>query len=249
MSLCIDLNADLGEGAGQDAALLPLLTSANIACGFHAGDPVTLLETLYAARAAGVAVGAHPSLADREGFGRRELRVTADEVFALVLYQLGAFSALAAAAGVRPGHIKPHGALYNMAARDPSLAMAVCRAVDSFDRTLFLFAPPASALTVAAAHFDIRVASEFFADRQYLADGSLVPRSHPDAVLHDSAEAAARVLRMLRTGTVCTLDGREIPLRAQTVCIHGDNPEALAFARYLRASLLEAGIAVEAVRL
>jgi UPF0271 protein len=247
MNFRIDLNADLGEGAGQDAALLPLVTSANLACGFHAGDPSTILATLQTARDAGVAVGAHPSLADPEGFGRRELPVTPDEAFALVLYQVGAFAALATAAGLRPRHVKPHGALYNMAARDAVLAKAVCHAVASFDRTLLLFAPPQSALARAGEDCGLRVVSEFFADRQYLPDGSLVPRSRPDAVIHDPVEATARVLGMLRTGVVRAVTGEDIALRAETVCIHGDNPEALEFARFLRSSLLDTGVAVEAI--
>lgn len=244
MSLRIDLNADLGEGAGSDAEMLQLVTSASIACGFHAGDPVTLRDTLVAACDAGVTVGAHPSLADREGFGRRELPVAPGEVFALVAYQIGAFAALAATAGIRPRHVKPHGALYNMAARNPALAEAIVAAVTEVDCSLTLFAPAKSALDRAGASHGLRVAREVFADRNYLADGSLVPRSRPDALLHDPTEAAARVLRMLRKGVVHTVDGTEIPMCADTVCIHGDTPEAVAFARMLREQLLAAGIEI-----
>ncbi|MEA3207748.1 MAG: 5-oxoprolinase (ATP-hydrolyzing) subunit [Chthoniobacter sp.] len=244
MTLRIDFNADLGEGAGHDAGLLALVTSANLACGFHAGDPATILATLGAAREAGVAVGAHPSLADRAGFGRRELPITPDDAFSLVTFQVGAFAALATAAGLRPQHVKPHGALYNMAARDPELADAVARAVASFDRSLLLFAPPASALARAGAARGLRVVSEFFADRNYLPDGSLVPRSHADALLHDPAEAAARLLRVLREGVVRAVDDSGVAMRAETICVHGDTPDAVAFARALRRHLEAAGIAI-----
>lgn len=246
--LCLDLNADLGEGAAHDAELLTLVTSANIACGFHAGDPASVLATLAAARDAGVNAGAHPSLADREGFGRRELPVTPDKVFALALYQLGAFAALANAAGIHPRHAKPHGALYNMAARDPALADAVARAVSASDRSLVLFAPSGSALAAAGEARGLRVACEVFADRNYLADGSLVPREHPDALVRDPRAAADRVLRTLRTGRVQAIDGSEFPVKMDTVCIHGDSPAAVAFARTLRAELLRAGVELHSIR-
>jgi 5-oxoprolinase (ATP-hydrolysing) subunit A len=247
MNLCIDLNADLGEGCGSDLELLSLVTSASIACGFHAGDPATMQATLSAAKDAGVAVGAHPSLADRDHFGRRELPITPKEAFAIVSYQIGAFAALAQAVGLRPQHVKPHGALYNMAARDPILAEAVARAIASTDSSLLIFTPPASALAQAAQTLGLRVAREFFADRNYLSDGSLVPRNHPDALLHDPSAAAARVLRLLREGVVRTSDGTDLALQADTVCLHGDTPEAVEFARSLRAALLTAGIQLTAV--
>ena len=246
MKRTIDLNADLGEGAGSESELLALVSSANIACGFHAGDPGTMSASILAAKKAGVAVGAHPSLPDRENFGRRELPVTPDEVFALVVYQVGAFQAMAKSLGVRPNHVKPHGALYNMAARDPALAEAVTRAILALDRTLFLFAPGESALARAAAALELPVAREVFADRNYLPDGALVPRTRPDALLHDAEEAAARVLRMLRENVVRAIDGRDIPVQADTVCVHGDTPEAVAFAENLRAKLNAAGVSVAA---
>jgi 5-oxoprolinase (ATP-hydrolysing) subunit A len=247
MKHCIDLNADLAEGCGNDLELLSLVTSASIACGFHAGDPATMHAILSAAKDAGVAVGAHPSLADREHFGRHELPITPEEAFALVSYQVGAFAALSNAVGLRPQHVKPHGALYNMAARDPILAEAVARAVASAGSSLVVFAPPGSALANAAQTLGLRVAREFFADRNYLFDGTLVPRTHPDALLHDSSVAAGRVLRLLREGVVCTSDGADLALQADTVCLHGDTPEAVEFAKGLRAALLTAGIQLTAI--
>lgn len=247
MNLSIDLNADLGEGAAGEGGLLALVSSANIACGFHAGDPRSMTASILAAKAAGVAVGAHPGLADRENFGRRELPVTPGEVFALVTYQVGAFQAVATSLGVRPNHVKPHGALYNMAARDPALAEAVTNAILAVDRRLLLFAPAGSALACAAAAIELRVAREVFADRNYLPDGSLVPRTRPDALLHDAEEAAERVLRMLREKVVRAVDGSDVDLEVDTICLHGDKPEAVAFAQKLRAQLSAAGVKVAAL--
>jgi UPF0271 protein len=244
MNLCIDLNADLGEGCDSDAQLLPLITSANIACGFHASNPSMMQATLAAAREAGVAVGAHPSLPDRENFGRRELPITPDEAFALVAYQIGAFAALARATGLQPRHVKLHGALYNMAARDPILADAVARSILATDPSLIVFAPPASCLANAADKLGLRVGREFFADRNYLADGSLVPRTRPEALLHDAVAAANRVLRVLRERVVRTVDGTDLALQSDTVCLHGDSPEAVEFAMHLRTALLATGIAL-----
>ncbi|MGH8094816.1 MAG: 5-oxoprolinase subunit PxpA [Chthoniobacterales bacterium] len=244
MNPSVDLNADLGEGAAGEEELLTLVSSANIACGFHAGDATSMTASILAAHEAGVATGAHPSLADRENFGRKELPVTPQEVFALVTYQLGAFQAIARSLGVHPRHVKPHGALYNMAAREPDLAEAVARAVHAFDPTLMLFAPGESALARAGEAIELRVVREVFADRNYQADGSLVPRSQPNALLLDAKEAAARVIRMLRENVVQAIDGSEIALRAETICVHGDTPDATRFARQLRESLAAAGVAV-----
>ena len=246
MKLSVDLNADLGEGASSEGELLPLITSANIACGFHAGSPASMTASIRAARAAGVAVGAHPSLPDRENFGRRELPVTPDDVFALVAYQVGAFQAIAASLGVRPNHVKPHGALYNMAARDAALAEAVVKALLAIDRSLLLFAPGGSALAQAGASAGLRVAREVFADRNYQPDGALVPRSEPNALLDEAEEAAVRAVRMLRENLVRTVDGSDLPIEAETICVHGDTPEAVAFARKLRTHLAAAGITLAA---
>ncbi len=246
MKLSVDLNADLGEGAASERELLALVSSANIACGFHAGDPSSMTASIRAAQGAGVAVGAHPSLYDRENFGRKELAVTPPEVFALVVYQVGAFQAIATSLGVRANHVKPHGALYNMAARDPALAEAVAHGVLAVDRSLLLFAPGGSTLARAGKVTGLRVAREVFADRNYQPDGSLVPRTRPDALLHDAEEAAARVVRILREEVVRADDGSDLAIEADTICVHGDTPDAVAFARKLRDHLAAAGVTVAA---
>ncbi len=246
MSLLVDLNADLGEGAGHDDELLALVTSANIACGFHAGDAETMRRSIEAARGRKVAVGAHPSLFDRENFGRKELPVKADEVFDAVVYQLGIFQAIAEAAKVRPNHVKPHGALYNMAVRDANLAEAVTRAIAQVDIRLILFAPQNSALARAGETKGLQIAHEVFADRNYLSDGSLVSRARPDALLDDPEEAATRVVRMLREGKVRSVDGMDVDVRAETICLHGDKPGAVDFARALKSRLEKEGVSVRA---
>lgn len=246
MSLVVDLNADLGEGAGHDDELLSLVTSANIACGFHAGDANTMRQSILTARDRSVAVGAHPSLFDRENFGRKELPVKPDEVFEAVVYQLGIFQAIAEAAGVRPNHVKPHGALYNMAVRDESLAEAIGRAIASVDEKLLLFAPQNTALSRAGEKNGLQIAHEVFADRNYLSNGQLVPRTRPDALLHDPVEAVPRVIRMLREGKVRSIDGVDVDVRAETICLHGDNPEAVDFARELRSRLEKEGVTIRA---
>jgi UPF0271 protein len=244
----LDLNADLGEGAGHDDELLALVTSANIACGFHAGDAETMRRSIETARDRKVAVGAHPSLFDRENFGRKELPVKSGEVFDAVVYQLGIFQAIAEAAGVQPNHVKPHGALYNMAVRDQELADAIGRAIAKVDIRLILFAPQSSALARAGKTNGLLIAHEVFADRNYLSDGSLVPRSRPDALLHDPEEAAVRVVRMLREGKVRSVEGADVDVRAVTVCVHGDTPRAVDFARSLRSRLEKDGVTIRAPR-
>jgi len=244
MKLVVDLNADLGEGAGHDDEMLEFVTSANIACGFHAGDADTIHMSIEAARDHGVAVGAHPSLFDRENFGRKELPVTPEEVCDAVTYQLGVFSAIAEALGVRPNHVKPHGALYHIAARDEKIAGAITRAIASTDRTLVLFAPDGSALARVAEAGGLKIAREVFADRNYLADGTLVPRTRLNALLSDPVEAVARVLRMLREDKVRSVDRVDIDVQAETVCVHGDTPGAVEFARALRAQLKNEGVTI-----
>ncbi len=246
MSLVVDLNADLGEGAGHDDELLALVTSANIACGFHAGDAETMRRSIETARDHKVAVGAHPSLFDRENFGRKELSVRSDEIFDAVVYQLGIFQAIADAAGVCPNHVKPHGALYNMAVRDRELADAIGRAIAKIDTKLILFAPQHSALARVGTGYGLQIAHEVFADRNYLSDGSLVPRTRSDALLHDPEEAAARVVRMLRDGRVKSVDGADVDVRAETVCVHGDTPGAVDFARVLKSRLEEEDVSLRA---
>ena len=246
MKLHVDLNADLGEGAGHDEELFELITSANVATGFHAGDADTMRAAISNARKHGVAVGAHPSLFDRDNFGRKELSVTPDEVFDAVKYQVGVFQAIAEAAQVRPNHVKPHGALYNMAVRDEGLASAIARATKDVDPALILFAPHNSALARAGEGQSLKIAHEVFADRNYLADGTLVPRTRPDAFVHDPDEAASRVLRMLRDGKVLSIDGTDVDLRVETICVHGDNPAAVEFARALRAALEKEAVEIRA---
>ena len=246
MSLIVDLNADLGEGAGHDDELLTLVTSANIACGFHAGDANTMRQAIEMARQRNVAVGAHPSLFDRENFGRKELQVKPEEVFDAVVYQLGVDQAIAEPAGVRPNHVKPHGALYNMAVRDELLAEAIGRAIASVDNKFILFAPQNTALARAGEKNGLQIAHEVFADRNYSNDGTLVSRTRPNALLHDPAEAATRAVRMLRKGKVRSVDGMDVDVRAETICLHGDNPEAVDFARVLRSRLEKEGVTIRA---
>lgn len=246
MSLAVDLNADLGEGAGHDEQLLTFVTSANIACGLHAGNSAMMRQTLVTAKERGVAVGAHPSFDDRENFGRREMALGWDELFALVVYQLGAFQALAHSLDLRVQHVKPHGALYNMAARDERIADAIVQAIRSVDRDLIVFAPSASALSRAAEAGELEVAREVFADRNYMADGSLVPRDHPEALLHDPEQAADRVFGMLRDGKVRAIDGTDVDVHADTICVHGDTPHAVEFAFALRTCLAQTGIVIGA---
>ena len=248
----IDLNCDLGEsfGAwqmGQDEAVLGFITSANIACGFHAGDASIMRRTVLAAVARGVAIGAHPSLPDLQGFGRREMQISADEVHALVLYQIGALSAFARAAGSALAHVKPHGALYNMAARDSGLADAIANAVRAFDVGLILVGLADSELTRAGARAGLRVAHEAFADRRYRSDGSLVPRRESGAVIHDLDAAVAQALGIAARGKVQADDGSSIDLRADTICVHGDRPDAALFAERLQRGLIAAGFAVSAL--
>ena len=237
----IDLICDLGEAAGHDAGLMPFITSANIACGAHAGDEATMRATVALALEHGVAIGAHPGLADRVNFGRREIPVSPAEVHGLVLEQTRALLALA-----RVRHVKPHGALYHMAARDTLLARAVAAAVYEADPRLILFAPAGSRLLEAGRSCGLQVASEVFADRTYRADGSLTPRTQPNALITDEEVAVAQVLRMVREGKVRATDGTEVAIQADTVCLHGDGPHPVEFARRLRGGLTAAGIAVKA---
>jgi UPF0271 protein len=249
----IDLNADLGESFGRwtlgnDAELMTSITSANVACGYHAGDPGVMRQTVRLAREAGVAVGAHPGLPDLAGFGRRNMAVTPQEVEDFVVYQVGALAALAAAEGVRLQHVKAHGALYNMAVRDRALAGAIARAVAAVDRSLILFGLPGTELLRAGSAAGLRVAAEGFADRAYEPDGSLTPRTRPGAVIHDRQEAIGRAVRMAQAGLVRATDGSDVPMRVETICTHGDTPESHQLTRDLRAALERAGIAVKALR-
>jgi len=248
----IDLNADVGEsfGAftiGDDAGLMKVVTSANVAAGFHAGDPSVLRRTIRMAKTHGVAVGAHPGFPDLAGFGRREMHVTTREAEDLVLYQLAAVAGVAAAEGARLQHVKAHGALFNMAAVDRDLAEALVRAVASFDRTLILFASPGSEMASAAGRLGLRVAHEVFADRAYDSNGRLVPRQQVGAVVHDVDVVVARAVRLATDGTVVTLDGSVLKLDAQTMCVHGDTLGAARLAAAVRQGLEAAGVMVAAI--
>ena len=252
LALRIDLNADVGEafGAysiGHDAGLLKSITSANVAAGFHAGDPSVLRETIRAAKSCGVAVGAHPSFPDLVGFGRREMHVTPKEAEDFVLYQIAAVAGVAAAEGVRLQHVKPHGALFNMAARDASLATAIARATVAYSPSLILFGLPGSEILKAGRAAGLRVAAEGFADRAYEADGSLVSRKKPGAVIHDAEAVVSRAIRMAKEGVVTAVDGTILTLEVETICVHSDTPGADDLAARLRAGLEAAGVTVRTI--
>ena len=248
----VDINSDVGEsfGAytiGNDAGLMASITSANVAAGFHAGDPSVLRETIRLAKAAGVAVGAHPGFPDLVGFGRRELMVTPREAEDFVLYQIAAVAGMAAAEGVRLQHVKPHGALFNMAMKNAELAGAIARAVAAFDSSLIVFGLPGSDLLNASRAAGLRVAAEVFADRAYEPDGSLVSRRKPGSVIHDAALVVSRAVRMATEHTVEATDGTVVPLAVDTICVHGDTPGSDGLAAQLRAGLVAAGVTVNAI--
>jgi UPF0271 protein len=248
----IDLNSDLGESfgpwaMGQDAALMDSISSANVACGFHAGDPGAMRATIALAREKGVAIGAHPGFQDLVGFGRREMKATPAEVEDLVLYQVSALAGMASAQGVRLQHVKAHGALYNMACRDRALADAIANAVAAFDRSLILFGLPNSELLRAGAAAGLSVAAEVFADRAYDPDGSLTSRTKPGSVIHDTPKVVARAIAMVRDKRVVAVDGSTISLEADTICLHGDTPGAADHAKAVRRGLEAAGIEVRAL--
>ena len=243
----VDLNADVGESFGRyqlgdDRRLLRVVTSASVACGWHAGDPGVIRATLALAREAGVSVGAHPSFPDRQGFGRRELQMAPAELRDAVIYQVAAVAGMAAVEGVRLRHVKAHGALYNMACRDRQVAAAIVEAVVSLDRTLAIYALPASALADAAQQAGLAVMPEGFLDRAYEADGSLTPRGRPGAVIEQPDVAAARAVDWMRTGTVVTRTGEQIALPVKALCVHGDTDGAVALATAVRQALEAAGV-------
>lgn len=230
----VDLNCDLGEGAPFDQEIIPLISSANIACGFHAGDSGMMHQTIELCRANSVSAGAHPGYPDRENFGRININVTPKQVYDYTLYQLGALSAFAKANGVSLQHIKPHGAMYNMAAKNRALADAIVDAVCDFDRNLILLALSGSEMITSAKEKGIRYASEVFADRAYEADGTLRPRSLEGAMIEDENEAIQRVVRMVKEGKVTAYTGEDVDIEAHSVCVHGDGIKALEFVRALR---------------
>jgi 5-oxoprolinase (ATP-hydrolysing) subunit A len=249
--LSVDLNCDLGEsfGAyriGNDEQILPFVTSANIACGFHAGDPSVMRHTVQFCLEHNVAIGAHPGLPDLVGFGRRNMAVSAQEVYDMVVYQMGALQAFVQAEGGTLHHVKPHGALYNMAATDVKLAEAIAEAVYKVYPQALLYGLAGSELIRAAERLQLKAAQEVFADRSYQQDGTLTPRNQPNALITDPGEASKQVLRMVQQGLVLSQQGMEVAIQADTICLHGDGPHALAFARSIRKELQQAGIAVAA---
>lgn len=249
----VDLNSDLGEGFGvytfrTDEQIIPYISSANVACGWHAGDPLVMEQTVAFAKQNAAAIGAHPGLPDLLGFGRRNMVLSPGEAKAYVKYQIGALQAFTSAAQVPLQHVKPHGALYNMACRDARLADEICAAVAEIDSNLILLGPSGSCLVQAAEAHGLRAASEVFADRAYNDDGTLVSRSLPGAVIHDADLAVNRVIRMIKEGVVDTITGKTIPISAQSVCVHGDNPQALALVQKLCGALEEQGIGIAPLR-
>jgi UPF0271 protein len=248
----IDINSDTGEsfGAytiGHDAGLFKSITSANVAAGFHAGDPSVLRDTIRLAKKHGVAVGAHPGFPDLVGFGRRELNVTPKETEDMVLYQVAAVAGVAAAEGVKLQHVKPHGALFNMAVANRELSDAIARAVAAFDKGLILFGLPGSEILNAGRAAGLRVAAEIFADRAYEPDGSLASRRKPGAVIHDPAAVVARAVRMVTKNTVVAIEGSVVTLEADTICVHGDTPGSDDLAARIRAGLETAGVTVKSL--
>ncbi|MDI3168864.1 5-oxoprolinase subunit PxpA [Klebsiella michiganensis] len=242
----IDLNADLGEGCANDSALLQLVSSANIACGFHAGDAVMMLQCVREALKYGVAVGAHPSFPDRENFGRTAMQLPPETVYAQTLYQVGALAALVRAQGSELQHVKPHGMLYNQAAKDPQLADAIAKAVYDVDAGLVLVGLAGSELIRAGQRYQLTTRQEVFADRGYLADGSLVPRTQPGALIESEEQSLAQTLEMVQHSRVRSITGEWAHVVAETVCLHGDGEHALDFARRLRAAFAGRNIQVSA---
>lgn len=247
--ISIDLNCDLGEsfGAykiGMDEQVVPNITSANVACGFHAGDPLVMRKTVALCKKYGVSVGAHPGYPDLGGFGRRNMAIPCSEVEADIIYQVGALKAFCDSEGVELCHVKPHGALYNMAGKDYDLAMAICRGIRAVDPHLKILALSGSCMIRAAQETGLPAVSEVFADRAYQADGSLVPRTQPGAMITNEGEAIARVVKMAKTGKVTAIDGTEVEICADSVCVHGDGEKALAFVEKIREALKRAGIEV-----
>ncbi|AVF35408.1 5-oxoprolinase subunit PxpA [Rahnella sikkimica] len=245
--MIVDLNADLGEGCANDEALLQLVSSANIACGFHAGDAQTMQQSVRWALKYGVAIGAHPSFPDRENFGRTAMQLAPETVYAQVVYQLGALAAITRAEGGKMVHVKPHGMLYNQAATDALLADAIARAVYDVDPTLRLVGLAGSELIRAGERLGLQTRQEVFADRRYQSNGTLVPRSQPDAMIESDELALDQTLAMVREHKVLSREGVRVPVQADTVCLHGDGEHALTFARRLREAFGEQDIQVSAV--
>lgn len=245
----VDLNSDLGESFGRytigsDDRIIPLITSANIACGFHASDPVVMMKTVNMVKKAGTGAGAHPGYPDLMGFGRRNMNVSHEEAKAYTLYQISALGGMCKAAGVKLSHVKPHGAMYNMAGKDYELSKAICEAIKEYDSSLIVMGLAGSQMVKAARDMGLKTAEEVFADRAYEEDGSLVARSKPGAMIEDEEEAIARVIRMIKEGKVQAITGNDIDIKADSVCVHGDGEKALLFVEKIRKALTDEGIEI-----
>jgi len=251
LKLQIDINCDLGESygafkVGNDEKIMAHITSANIACGFHAGDPMTMAQTINLAKKHNVAVGAHPGYPDLLGFGRREMQLTPEETKNCTIYQISALQGFAKAAGVTLQHVKPHGALYNTVVKDEKISKGIVEAVKALDYNLIIFAPPNSVLAKVAVDDGLRIAYEFFADRAYNPDGSLVSRKQPNAIIHEPQKAVERAVKIVREGTVLAANGKVVNLGiVHTICVHGDTPTAAKIAEALKKGLIKAGIEVK----
>lgn len=250
--LTIDLNCDMGESfggwtMGNDTELMNVVSSINIACGFHAGDATVMRETIQTAIEKGVAIGAHPGFPDLQGFGRREMNFSASEIFDVVLYQISAIKGICEAFGARLHHVKPHGALYNSAAKNPEKAAAIAEAVKAIDKDLIFYGLSGSFLISEAERIHLKTASEVFADRTYQPDGTLTPRTQPNALIHNEEIAVEQVLEMIETQKVTDVNGEKVSLKAETICIHGDGENALQFAIAIRKKLVENGIKIQSI--
>jgi len=248
----VDLNSDLGESYGRytlgnDERIIPLISSANVACGYHAADPVVMMETIKRVKEAGGAIGAHPGFPDLMGFGRREMSLSFEEAKAYTLYQISALAGMCKAHGMKLQHVKPHGAMYNMAGKDYQLAKAICEAIKEFDKEIIVLGLSGSAMITAAKDIGLKVAQEVFADRGYEEDGSLVNRSKAGAFVHDENEAIARVVRMIKEGKVAAVTGKDIDIQVDSVCVHGDGEKALLFVENIRTALIDEGIEIKAL--
>lgn len=249
----VDLNSDLGESfgdwnMGRDTNIIPLVTSANVACGFHAGDPTTMAKTAALCAQHGTAMGAHPGFPDLVGFGRRNMNVSPEDVRNMIIYQVGALKAFAKAAGIHLQHVKPHGALYNMAAKDPALAEAICKGIQACDDSLILLGLAGSQMIAKAKELSLPYASEVFADRAYEDDGTLVARTKPGSMITDEDEAVARVIRMIKEHKVTSITGKDIEICPDSVCVHGDSEKALLFVEKIRKAFTAEGITVRALQ-
>lgn len=252
MKRFVDLNSDLGESFGAykiglDEEVLKYVSSANIACGWHAGDPIVMRKTVEAAYKNGVGIGAHPGFPDIMGFGRRNMAVSPEEAKQYTIYQLGALCGFAKAVGAKIQHVKPHGAMYNMAAKDNKLAMAIIEGIWEVDRDLIVLGLAGSEMINAAKEKGLKVANEVFADRAYNTDGTLVARSLPGSMIHDKKIAISRVIRMVTEGKVTAINGEDIDIKADSICVHGDNPEAIEFVRLIKEELLKSGVEIKSL--